>query len=125
MKQFSLEEYLKDPSREIITRDGRKVRRILCTDARSEYPVIALVEDHEGNNDDINSYTKDGVYYSLEQSEEDLFFASEAPEKHEGWINIYKSKALYQVGKLHETEKDAEVMRTKNCIATVKIEWEE
>ena len=34
MKQFNLEEYLKDPSREIITRDGRPVR-IICTNAKS------------------------------------------------------------------------------------------
>lgn len=124
MKQFSLEEYLADQSKKVVTRDGRPVR-IICTDARGEYPIIALIEYYDGGNDNAYSYTKDGVYYPAETSEEDLFFASEAPEKHEGWINIYKSKALYQVGKLHETEKDAEVMRTKNCIATVKIEWEE
>ena len=124
MEQFSLQKYRENPLRKVVTREGNPVR-IICTDARGEYPIIALVEHYDGGNDNAYSYTKDGVYYPVETSEEDLFFASEAPEKHKAWINIYKSKALYQVGKLHETEKDAEVMRTKNCIATVKVEWEE
>ena len=33
-KPFSLEEYRKNHSRKIVTGDGRKVRRILCTDAK-------------------------------------------------------------------------------------------
>ena len=83
MKPFNLKEYLKDPSKKVVTRDGRTVR-IICTDARGEYPIIALVEYYDGSNDNIYSYTKDGVYYPIEPSEEDLFFASEATEKHEG-----------------------------------------
>ena len=31
MKQFSLEEYLANPSKKVVTRDGRNVR-IICTD---------------------------------------------------------------------------------------------
>ena len=47
MKQFSLEEYLKNPSRKVVTRDGRKAR-IVCTDAMGDYPLIALVEALDG-----------------------------------------------------------------------------
>ena len=39
MKPFNLEEYLANPNKELITRDGRKVKRILCTDVKSKYPV--------------------------------------------------------------------------------------
>lgn len=50
MKQFNLEEYLKNPSRKVVTRDGRSVR-IICTDRVSEkgYPLVALVmkDGHE------------------------------------------------------------------------------
>lgn len=34
MKQFSIKEYLANPSRGIVTRDGRSVR-IICTDRKS------------------------------------------------------------------------------------------
>ena len=44
MKQFNLDEYLQNPSRPVVTRDGRPVR-IICTDAnREETPVVALVK---------------------------------------------------------------------------------
>lgn len=33
MKQFSLEEYIKNPSRKIVTRDGKEAR-IVCTDKK-------------------------------------------------------------------------------------------
>lgn len=38
MKQFSLDEYLKNPTRPIVTRDGRSVR-IICTDRKSDAPA--------------------------------------------------------------------------------------
>ena len=44
MKQFNLEEYLKNPDSEIVSRDGRTVR-IRCTDRKRDTPIIALVND--------------------------------------------------------------------------------
>ena len=128
MKQFSLEEYLKDPSREIITRDGRKVRRILCTDARSTYPVIALVEDHEGTKDKALSFTKDGKFFSETDDVTDLFYAPSAPEQHEGWINISnfgREGSAYHGSTIWSTEEEAKGAANSNLAATIKIEWEE
>lgn len=51
MKPFNLEEYLKNPSRKIVTRDGRVVERILCTDAVGHYPIVALVKIYDGTSD--------------------------------------------------------------------------
>lgn len=46
MKQFNLEEYLKDPSQKLITRGGRSAR-ILCTDKEgNDYPIVALIKDN-------------------------------------------------------------------------------
>ena len=42
MKQFNLNEYLKTPNIEIITRDDRKAR-VICTNKKGEYPVAALI----------------------------------------------------------------------------------
>ena len=49
MKQFNLEEYLKDPNKKVVTRDGRNVR-IICTDQKgTEYSVIALCTMSDGS----------------------------------------------------------------------------
>lgn len=114
MKQFSLEEYLKNPSRKVVTRDGRNVR-ILCTDAKGNCPVVVLVdyEDHEVAFNVTKNGKLDGV--------SDLFFA---PEKHEGWVNVYRdlgSGELY-CGYVYDSEEEA---KKRGGIATVKIEWEE
>ena len=129
MKQFSLEEYLKNPSREIITRDGRKVRRILCTDARGFYPVVALVEWRNGETDDAIPYTKDGKCFNSEiDDERDLFFA---PEKKEGWINIFKvasnDNRYVEYARIFQSKEDAEeaIEGDSDYITTLKIEWEE
>ena len=87
MKQFSLEEYLANPSRKVVTRDGRDVK-IICTDRVSKkgYPLVALVmnDGHEH----VHTYNVYGQYYTGGTNHDlDLFFAS---EKHEEWINLYK-----------------------------------
>ena len=92
MEQFSLEEYLKDPSKEVVTRDGRKAR-IICTNAKSGYPVVALIAEEGSGREDTQTYTEDGASYIGDQSSYDLFFS--APEKHEGWINIYGNSTFY------------------------------
>lgn len=132
MKQFNLEEYLKHPTRKVVTGDGRNAR-IVCTDVKDDdYPILVLVEQPENSDhEDVYSYTKDGHYFTSDflLSENNLFFA---PEKHEGWVNIYKSQgrlALFTCGLRYDSEEEArrEAIRNrdKTAIATVKIEWEE
>ena len=119
MKQFNLEEYLKNPSRKVVTRDNRNVR-IICTDAKGNRPVIGLVDykDYEGS----YGYTKNGRIRDDDYDGNlDIFFA---PEKHEGWVNVYRdleSGELY-CGYVHDSEEEA---KKRGGIATVKIEWEE
>ena len=60
MKQFSLEEYLKNPSLKVITRDGRNAR-IICTDMRSEFPIVAII-GKEDRDERVDIFTKDGRY---------------------------------------------------------------
>ena len=120
MKPFNLEEYLKNPSKKVVTRGGRTVKRILCTDARGDYPIVALVD--WGCYDNALSYTKDGGFYVSDgTSVNDLFFA---PEKHEGWVNVYRDFDDVMCGSVFATEEDAKC-NAKTAIATVKIEWEE
>ena len=118
MKAFSLEEHLKNPNRKVVTRNGRSAR-IICTDAKGNYPIVALIE--EGGYDNALSYTKDGKLYVGETNDYDLFFA---PEKHEGWVNVYRDLDDVMCGSVFATEEDAKC-KAKTAIATVKIEWEE
>ncbi len=126
MKQFNLEEYLKNPSRKVVTRDGRNVR-IICTNAKGGYPVVVLIEEQYSNRESIYTFTKNGNWsISGEESINDLFFA---PEKHEGWLNIYRSESgFYLRGNPYKSNEEAEEVAKanyKNFCTTVKIEWEE
>lgn len=124
MKPFSLEEYLKDPSRKVVTRGGDPVR-IVCTDIRGGiYNILALVMCKDGF-EDVCRYTKHGEYFE-EFTKYDLFFTT---EKHEGWINLYRTKtsSQYVTSNPYDSEEKAiEIGRnSENYIATTKIEWEE
>ena len=123
MKQFNLEEYLANPSRKVVTRD-RKAVKINCTNYDSRQPIIAEIEGHNYS----QSFTKDGRYYIDDRnSPYDLFFA---PEKHEGWLNVYRHTDTGEVtfgAILHTSREEAEKIGRADdyYAATAKIEWEE
>ena len=122
MKEFNLEEYLKNPDREIVTRDGRKVR-ILCTDRKGDTPIIALVHDANDGQEYGYAFYSDGKFFRDGNKESDLFFA---PEKHEGWTNVYEEGTnRYLDGCICSTEEEAKRIRGCGYITTIKIEWEE
>lgn len=116
MKQFSLEEYLKNPNKKVVTRDGRKVR-VICTDFDNElYPIIGGVQGEPFP----RAFTKEGLLCDHTDTDSDLFLAT---EKHEGWVNIYPDSVIGH--DLHMSEEDAKKLADSDVIATIKIEWEE
>ena len=125
MERFSLEKYLANPSRKVVTRNGRNVR-IVCTDRRDlNFPIITLIERElgEGEGEVIYAHTKDGIYCNTCPTTYDLFFA---PEKHEGWVNVYEEGAnRYLEGCIYVTKEEAKRIRGYGYITTIKIEWEE
>ena len=123
MKQFNLEEYLKNPTKKVITRDGNSVR-ILCTDAKGNFPIIALVETYNGN-ETVLRLKENGRFYNDTENSRDLFFA---PVKKEGWINLYKINSTISPGpRAYDTKEEAESAagNKSDYISTIKIEWEE
>ena len=122
MKQFNLNEYLKNPSRKIVTRDGKLVK-IRCTNYHPPQPVIAEVEGF----DYATSFSSDGKYYRNRDSTYDLFFA---PEKHEGYVNIFTnpngSNSIWD-SRIFKSKEDAEDAGNGWGMykLSVKIEWEE
>ena len=127
MKKFSLEEYLADPSKKVVTRDGRSAK-IHCTNYNSPQPIIAEIEGSAYS----SSFWKNGRVLSHEDSTGDLFFA---PEKHEGWVNIYRAGVeretlgclvtRYAGSCIWPTEEEAKAAADPDPVATIKIEWEE
>mgnify|MGYP007016818861 CR=1 FL=1 len=127
MKQFNLDEYLKNPQKKVITREGLSVR-IICTDKvcdnkGSQKPIIALV--NFGNKEIVYPYSSEGISSPL-LPKFDLFFT---PEKKEGWINIYKINSIICPGpQAYNTKEEAESARggsLMNYVSTIKIQWEE
>ena len=125
MREFSLEEYLKNPNREVVTRDGRKVR-ILCTDRKGDTPIIALVYNANEGQEYGYAFYSDGKFFRDGNDELDLFFA---PEKHEGWIiiNKYPDGERDTNGIIYHTKLDIPDIPIVGVqrVATIKIEWEE
>ena len=125
MKEFNLTEYLKDPSKKVVTRDGRAVR-IICTDAKGDEPIIALVYNKIREEENVYTYNREGIFYKNNDSCLDLFFA---PIKREGWINIYRCKNdTRTIGCLFTSEEEANNHKYNKkyvYIKSVKIEWEE
>ena len=123
MKPFNLEEYLKNPSKKVVTREGKAVK-IHCTNFASGQPIIATMGDEEYS----YSFSKDGRFMrGMYKSCHDLFFV---PEKHERWINVYRDRDMKIATsgvKLYTSREEAEKVGKTNSyyITTAKIEWEE
>ena len=126
MKLFNLEEYLKNPDREVVTRYGRKVR-IICTDFDNpDYPVIGEIKGHKWP----ISFATNGEAIKGRPLSCDLFFA---PEKHEGWINIFRGKDSPFTGNIIFASKEEAEESGRHCcgftkdlyMTSTKIEWEE
>ena len=127
MEKFNLEKYLANPSRKVVTRDGKNVR-ILCTDRKLDSKeVVGLTMNNDGT-EGLLSWSKQGKLLSLNDSSFDLFFAS---EKHEGWVNLYKwlgKEYTYHLGNVYNSKAEAENGSSNNnykYVATIRIEWEE
>ena len=123
MKPFNLEEYLNNPSKKVVTRDGRAVK-IYCTDYIDKCSLF-VIGKIEGNAYSY-SFRKDGRFVNHKETDNDLFFAS---KKHEGWVNVYKEfeSNYHYMGRICNSEEEAKKKTDINGIylATIKIEWEE
>ena len=100
MEQFSLEKWLQDKSRKVVTRDGRNVR-IICWDIKSNTPIIAAIQWND-EREDCYFYNTIGRCAN-DVAEIDLFFADEEEvltefEKQLG-VYIYFSKLSCEFNK--------------------------
>ena len=129
MKPFNLKTYLENPTREVfMIGDSSIPVRIICTDAKGEYPVIALVTFVTLNTttECPYSYTEDGLSNKGKKGQSDLYFKS---VKKSGWVNIYTSKISGETttGSICKTKEEALSLidGRDNYLDTIFIEWEE
>lgn len=122
MEQFSLEKYLANPSRKVVTADGWPVR-IICTDAKLDSTEIVGLAMRNDGTECLFTWTKEGeIVFRNGKTLNHLFFA---PEKHEGWINIFDN--TYPGNMIFDTKEVAEEqgMSFAGYVTTIKIEWNE
>lgn len=118
LKPFSLE--AAKTGKPVCTRGGRKAR-VICFDRKgyNMYPIVALIMNDDKESD-IYTYRPNGTWDNNgNESEKDLMML---PEKKEGWVNIYKEGVDQYI---YNNEKAALSRRGSDCIATIKIEWQE
>ena len=122
MKQFNLAEYLKNPSRKVITRGGYPATIVSTVFNQENHPVVAEVCFSNYDKKQSYSFTANGLFLDSSEDSRDLFFA---PEKHEGWVNIYPGPITGVI--VYKSEEDAKrgTIPDAEVIATIKIEWEE
>jgi len=116
MKPFNLE--LAKAGEPVITRGGESVR-IVCTDMKGNYNVVALKT--EGRTvETVCLYTETGSYFSNDKNghPDDLFMASVIKE---AWLNIYPDFMV----NAHPTREDANKYASDARVACIRIEWEE
>ena len=120
MKQFDSNEYLANPNREVVTREGLPVR-ILCTNAKRDFPVVALIEDN--GVEEVFFFRPDGLWNKDDVSPIDLFFNT---VKKDGWINLFMHSYGPEAGAIFDTEDDAAKNacygKKPSFIATIHIE---
>ena len=126
MKQFNLEEYLKNPSKKIVTRGGYPATIVSTIFHQENYPVVAEVCFSNYDKKQSYSFTANGLFLDSSEDSRDLFFA---PEKHEGWANIFSDNlnVSYLGPNIFKTKEGAEKQGKdwNGYITTIKVEWEE
>lgn len=78
-KQFNLQDWLKDKSQRVETRDGRPVR-IVCWDRNGDYPIMALATEANGNESYITCLSNGRKTIHDQEFPSDLFIVTPEPE---------------------------------------------
>lgn len=125
LEPFNLEVYKANPTKKVVTRDGRPVR-ILATDFNNPSgPIIGVVLESSG--EILRTYFEDGFYKKGDSSNADLHFEVESKEY---WVNVYNDDFGPYVGSLFPSKETA-LEYISNCdlsktkyLQTIKI-WEE
>lgn len=121
LKPFDLE--AAKSGKPVCTRDGRKAR-IICFDVKGNFPIAVAVAELEEDTEIIYTYPLNGRA-RLKGNQNHSLDLMMFPEKKEGWINVYNADNGYSTGGIYSSKEEAEKQKDIDCVATIKIEWEE
>jgi hypothetical protein len=122
LKPFDLEKAKQGAK--VVTRDGRPVR-IICWDRKGKhYPIVALVEEANVEEEVIETYTLDGVCVIEQMHDLDLFMTPTVVER---WVNLHRGFGGLYNYRFYESEQGAFKHKDDygDYVATAKITWEE
>lgn len=111
MEQFNLEDYLENPTREVVTGFGDYVR-IVCTDKIDDngYCIVGLVLTAYGD-EVVQEYNANGVSKSYDTEDNNLFFGT---KKKSGWCFLIKyTDGSMRLSRIFKTEAEAETQTDK------------
>ena len=95
--------------------------RIVCTDAKGDYPIHALVPGEDGK-ERLFSYTRSGRYHKDMRSHVLDIRNAPAPKKRiKGWANIYP----WGMSSRYDTKAEADESAGDGRIACIYIDVEE
>lgn len=107
-----------DFNKPVQTRDGRKVR-VLCTDAKGDEPIIALVLYINGV-EGLHRFGADGGYFAGSDQADELDLVN-VPESVVRWGNVY----LDGVGVLLDSRRGADGIPHQGRLAVLRITYED
>ena len=96
------------------TRGGRPVR-VLCLDAKGNFPVVAVVDS--GQAEVACLFTQDGCYHFNKQAHPTDLIEVKPKRTVEVWINHYHRDCTI-CGYSYSSEATAKESRSSDCIAT-------
>ncbi len=124
-RPFNLEEA--KAGKPVCTRDFRHAR-IVCFDIKigaydNERGIVALIDEDDGY-ESVKVYFPNGKKVTGQTEDDDLMMVCEPKV---GWVNIYGTSGGWREtsGEIYKSEQYARARAADDCIATVRIEWEE
>lgn len=129
IRKFTLEQYLKDTTQEVITRNGKPVKIIYTDMKNTDFPIVAII--NIDGTDNIFRYTVSGktnINFNFKGNCYNLCFRA---RKQSGWIYLYKcldnnGNSMEVTSILFKNKKDAEKeMKRDNGFGLTEITWEE
>jgi hypothetical protein len=106
-----------DLTKPVQTRDGRRVR-ILCADAKGDFPIIGAVEERDGTERSVN-WMRDGRYLCSGPSTSDLL---NRPGKRSFWVNVYPEGGGHDT--CHKTKEAADFCASSKRLACIEFTYE-
>ena len=95
MEQFSLKKYLENPSRKVVTRDGREVEIVKYDIKGTHFPVLYVISNEDGSQEPCCCSKSGMCQFDNNQSTTDIFFADEELTEFEKELQTIISEASH------------------------------